>query len=81
MSEKQIHLVANVFFVLAGLAFILAVIYFAIPTHSLPSFIPGHVAHVAGHRTRHGIGALVLAALFFAVGVWAFRTPPAKSEA
>lgn len=47
--------------VLGVLALVAAILYFALPAHSLPSFLPGHVAHVNGHRNRRGIAAAVVA--------------------
>jgi uncharacterized membrane protein HdeD (DUF308 family) len=64
----------------AGLVLIiLAVVYFAEPAKSLPSFLPGHQAGSSHHHVKHGIAALALglAALAFA---W-FRTgPKSRSE-
>ena len=51
--------------VLGVLATIAAVLYFALPAHSLPAFLPGRVANVDGHRNRRGIAGLVAAAVFF----------------
>jgi hypothetical protein len=54
---------------LAGLAlFALAIVYWAEPARSLPSFIPGHEAGSGHHHVKHGIAALVvgLALLVFA---------------
>jgi hypothetical protein len=62
-----VRLLTIVLVVLGALSLIAAILYFALPAHSLPSFLPGRVAHINGHRNRHGIGALVLAAIFFAV--------------
>lgn len=61
--------------VLAGLALIvLAVVYWAEPAGSLPSWIPGHDAGSGHHHVKHGIAAFLvgLACLAFA---W-FRTGP-----
>ena len=54
---------------LAGLALVaLAIVYWAEPAGSLPSFIPGHEAGSGHHHVKHGIAALVvgLALLVFA---------------
>jgi hypothetical protein len=52
--------------VIVGIALIVvAVIYWAEPAKSLPSFFPGHDAHSAHHHAKHGIAA-------FAVGLAAF---------
>jgi hypothetical protein len=52
-----------------GIALIvLAVVYWAEPARSLPSFIPGHQAGSNHHHVKHGIAALLLglACLIFA---------------
>jgi hypothetical protein len=67
------RILAAVLFVLGAIALIVAVLYFALPAHSLPSFLPGRVAHINGHRNRRGIGALVVAILLLAIGAWASR--------
>jgi len=52
------------------LLIVVAVIYFAQPAHSLPSFFPGHVsagsAEANHHHTKHGIAAIVVALACFA---------------
>jgi uncharacterized membrane protein HdeD (DUF308 family) len=64
--------------VLGVLLIVVAVIYFAQPAHSLPSFFPGHVSagdsEAAHHHTKHGIAALVVALACFAFA-W-FQTGP-----
>jgi hypothetical protein len=55
--------------VVVGLLFIaLAVLYWAEPAKSLPSFIPGHEAGSGHHHVKHGIAAFLLgvACLVFA---------------
>jgi len=61
--------------VVAGVLLIaLAVLYFAEPARSLPSFIPGHESGSDHHHIKHGIAAFVvgLSCLAFA---W-FQTGP-----
>jgi uncharacterized membrane protein HdeD (DUF308 family) len=65
--------------VLLGVVLIVvAIVYFADPAHSLPSFFPGHVSatdkEAAHHHTKHGIAALVVALACFAFA-W-FQTGP-----
>jgi UDP-N-acetylmuramyl pentapeptide phosphotransferase/UDP-N-acetylglucosamine-1-phosphate transferase len=65
---------------LAGILLIaVAVIYWAEPAKSLPSFFPGHQAGSSHHHTKHGIAAFLvgLACLAFA---W-FNTGPKRSRA
>jgi hypothetical protein len=51
-----------VLLVLLGvIAAIVAVLYFTVPIHSLPSFIPGHAARGTGHHTKRDIAAAVVA--------------------
>lgn len=66
--------------VLLGLVFVvIAVIYFAEPASSLPSFFPGHEAGSSHHHTKHGIAALVVAAACF-VFAW-FQSGPSGEPA
>jgi hypothetical protein len=62
---------------------IVAIVYFADPAHSLPSFFPGHVSASSGeanhHHTKHGIAALVVALACFAFA-W-FQSGPKTSGA
>ena len=49
--------------IILGIVFLaLAVLYFAEPAKSLPSFIPGHQSGSSHHHVKHGIAALVLSA-------------------
>jgi hypothetical protein len=71
--------------VLLGIVLIVvAVIYFAEPAHSLPSFFPGHVSSTSSeashHHTKHGIAALVVALACFAFA-WFQTGPKAQSAA
>ena len=64
---------------IAGLVLIaLAVVYWALPAKSLPSWIPGHEAGSNHHHVKHGIASFLvgLAALAFA---W-FQTGPKRSS-
>ncbi|HEY2201805.1 MAG TPA: hypothetical protein VGH56_07950 [Solirubrobacteraceae bacterium] len=64
--------------VLGIVLIVVAVIYFADPAKSLPSFFPGHVsassAEAGHHHSKHGIAALVVALACFAFA-W-FQTGP-----
>jgi hypothetical protein len=52
--------------VVVGIALIaIAIVYWAEPAKSLPSFFPGHDAHSTTHHVKHGIAS-------FAVGLAAF---------
>jgi hypothetical protein len=66
--------------ILVGIVLIVvAVIYWAEPAKSLPSFFPGHEAGSGHHHAKHGIAAFLvgLACLVFA---W-FRTGPKRPAA
>jgi len=56
-----------------------AVIYFAEPAGSLPSFFPGHDAGSGHHHVKHGLLALILGIGCF-VFAW-FQTGPASKSA
>jgi uncharacterized membrane protein HdeD (DUF308 family) len=68
---------------LGVLLIVVAVIYFAEPAHSLPSFFPGHVSASSSeanhHHTKHGIAAIVVALACFAFA-W-FQTGPKAGAA
>ena len=47
--------------VILGIVLIaIAIVYFAEPASSLPSFFPGHQAGSSHHHAKHGIAALLL---------------------
>jgi hypothetical protein len=55
--------------VILGIAFVvLAVVYWAEPARSLPSWIPGHQAGSGHHHVKHGIASFLvgLACLVYA---------------
>jgi 1,4-dihydroxy-2-naphthoate octaprenyltransferase len=55
--------------IVVGLVLIaIAIVYWAEPASSLPSFFPGHQAGSSHHHTKHGIAAFLvgLACLVFA---------------
>ncbi|MHB8233769.1 MAG: hypothetical protein ACYDHT_03870 [Solirubrobacteraceae bacterium] len=68
--------------ILGALLIVVAIVYFAEPAHSLPSFFPGHVsasnAEASHHHTKHGIAALVVALAAFAFA-WFQSGPKAQS--
>lgn len=69
--------------VIGVLLIVVAVIYFATPEKSLPSFFPGHTsassAEANHHHAKHGIAALIVALACFAFA-W-FQTGPKASAA
>ena len=67
--------------VVVGVAlFVVAVVYWVEPAHSLPGFFPGHQSGSNHHHVKHGIAALVvgLAVLAFAWFQSGPRTAPGK---
>jgi len=65
--------------VIIGIALIaIAIVYWAEPAKSLPSFFPGHQAGSSHHHTKHGIASFLvgLACLAFA---W-FNTGPKRAR-
>jgi hypothetical protein len=66
VTDRRVLIVVAV---LAGTVLIaIAVVYWAEPAKSLPSFFPGHKAGSNHHHTKHGIAAFLLglACLVFA---------------
>jgi hypothetical protein len=71
MSSRNLILLA----IAAGVVLVvIAIIYWAEPAGSLPSFFPGHEAGSGDHHIKHGIAAFVLALGCFAFA-W-FRSGP-----
>jgi len=65
--------------VVVGLLLIaLAIVYWAEPAKSLPSFFPGHTAGSNHHHTKHGIAAFLVGLACFAFA-W-FNTGPKKTR-
>jgi UDP-N-acetylmuramyl pentapeptide phosphotransferase/UDP-N-acetylglucosamine-1-phosphate transferase len=66
--------------VVVGIALIaVAIVYWAEPAKSLPSFFPGHEAGSNHHHTKHGIAAFLVGIACFAFA-W-FNTGPKKQRA
>ena len=64
--------------VIAGLVFLaIAVLYWAEPAGSLPSFFPGHDAGSSHHHVKHGIASFVVAAACF-IFAW-FQSGPTET--
>jgi UDP-N-acetylmuramyl pentapeptide phosphotransferase/UDP-N-acetylglucosamine-1-phosphate transferase len=65
--------------VVVGIALIaVAIVYWAEPAKSLPSFFPGHQAGSSHHHTKHGIAAFLVGLACFAFA-W-FNTGPKKAR-
>jgi hypothetical protein len=62
----------------AGVVLIaIAIVYWAEPAKSLPSFFPGHQAGSAHHHVKHGIAAFLVGLACFAFA-W-FRSGPKRA--
>lgn len=59
--------------IIGVLAAIVAIEYFVVPIHSLPSFIPGHKATAGHYRKRGAAAALVAVVALVAAGLLAAR--------
>ena len=67
-AERNAPVWATALLVAAGIVLlVIAIVYFAEPAKSLPSFFPGHDASATRHHTKHGIAALVASLACFAV--------------
>jgi hypothetical protein len=65
--------------VLAGIVLIVvAIVYWAEPAKSLPSFFPGHQAGSPHHHVKHGIAAFLVGLASFAFA-W-FRSGPKRGN-
>ena len=65
--------------IVVGIALIvIAIVYWAEPAKSLPSFFPGHQAGSNHHHTKHGIAAFLVGLASFAFA-W-FNTGPKRSR-
>jgi hypothetical protein len=69
--------------IIGVLAAIVAIEYFAVPIHHLPSFMGGHHGkHHGGHYRKRGAGAAVVAIVAFAIaGFLAYRIVKADRSA
>jgi hypothetical protein len=64
--------------ILAGVALVVvAIVYWAEPAKSLPSFFPGHSAGSTTHHVKHGIAAIVVGLGCFAFA-W-FQSGPKQT--
>jgi len=73
------RLLAIIALILGVVLIVIAIVYWAEPAKSLPSFFPGHTAGSNHHHVKHGIAAFLLgvACLVFA---W-FNTGEKKTPA
>ena len=57
---------------------VLAIVYWALPAKSLPSWLPGHESGSSHHHIKHGIAAFLLGLACFAYA-W-FQTGPKRTS-
>jgi hypothetical protein len=68
--------------IVAGIVLIaIAVVYWAEPAKSLPSFFPGHLAGSSHHHAKHGIAAFLLGIACFVFAWFNSGKPKADSAA
>ncbi len=70
----------GVIVVVGLLLLVVGVIYFVEPASALPSFLPGHEAGITAKHTKHGVVAIVLAAIAF-LAAWFASGPKAQTPA
>jgi hypothetical protein len=58
MSNQRLIAIASA--IVGVVLIVIAIVYFAEPAKSLPSFFPGHQAGSTHHHSKHGIAALAL---------------------
>jgi hypothetical protein len=66
MSSASLRKLIIPAIIIGVLLIVVAVVYFAEPAKSLPSFFPGHVAKSNYVHSKRGIAALVVALVLFA---------------
>jgi hypothetical protein len=82
LLSRAVRLNSRSVVILAGIVgialIVVAIVYFAEPAKSLPSFFPGHEAGSSHHHVKHGIASLLvgLALLAFA---W-FQSGPRRTR-
>jgi hypothetical protein len=67
MTKSHLNLAAAVVIVLGILALVAGVIYLTVDARSLPSFM-GQLHTYAGHRSKRGVGALIVGAVLVLAG-------------
>jgi drug/metabolite transporter (DMT)-like permease len=66
-AERNAPVWLTALLVLVGIVLIVVgIVYFAEPARHLPGFFPGH-ERASLHHTKHGIAAIVVAVVVFAV--------------
>jgi uncharacterized membrane protein len=63
------RVVAGVLIVIGVLALAAGIVYLLVPSESLPSFVPGHLAGVTAKHTTRGAAGLLLGFVLVVIGV------------
>jgi uncharacterized membrane protein YidH (DUF202 family) len=79
MRPVNRRLLASLAIVVGIALIVIAIVYWAEPAKSLPSFFPGHQKGSNHHHTKHGIAAFLVGLASFAFA-W-FNTGPKRSRA
>lgn len=61
--------VAVVLLLVGALIIVVGVLYLTQPAHSLPTFIPGYVAHANGKHPKRGIASLIVGGVVLVAGI------------
>lgn len=61
--------VVIVLVVLGILAIVAGIIYYVEPARSLPTWFPGHLAHIRGKHTRRGLAGIIVGAVLLIGGL------------
>jgi uncharacterized membrane-anchored protein YitT (DUF2179 family) len=75
---QQRRLLVILAVILGTVLIAIAVVYWAEPAKSLPSFFPGHAAGSSHHHVKHGIAAFLLGIACY-VFAW-FQSGPKRSS-
>lgn len=62
-------IIAIVLLVVGVLALVAGIVYLTTPAHSLPSFFPGHLAHVNAKRTTRGMAGVIFGGVLVVAGL------------
>ncbi len=74
MPRGQRLALAGILLILGLLALIAGILYFTVEAKSLPSIL-GQLHGYSGHRSKRGIGAVVIAVVLLAGGLGVLRWP------
>lgn len=61
---------AVVLAVIGIIAIIVGIIYFVSPAHSVPSFLPGHIAGKSYHHVKRAIAGVVVGVVLVVAAWW-----------